>query len=84
MSKAITLTDAQFSTLVNALAVAAKKFETNAAELRSGFENTGTLRMAETFDQQAKDAWALSYMLNNAESVTITVADDEPEVVNAG
>lgn len=79
----ITLTDAQFATLVNGLHVAAKKFETNATELRADPKNTGTfLRLAETFEQQAKDTWELSYVFNGAESVTITVADDQPEVAN--
>lgn len=79
----ITLTDAQFSTLVNGLQVAAKKFEDNVRMLREEMPATDAhFILGPAFERQAKDTWDLSYVFNNAESVTITVADDETEVAN--
>lgn len=80
----ITLTDAQFSTLVNALHIAANKFEENAKYFRMGRPVSPSFQeIARQFDCQAKDAWELSYVFNGAESVAITVAGDETEVHHA-
>lgn len=75
-STKISLTDEQFSTLVNGLQVAAKKFEENAKSLRMATPVSGKYEaMAATFEQQAKDTWALSYVFNGAEKVEVTNAE---------
>lgn len=69
----VSLTDDQFSTLVNAIHVAAHKFEENAKYLRMGTPIPPLYEeVARTFDKQAKEAWALSYLFDAAERVDIT------------
>lgn len=71
--KTVTLTDKQFSTLINGLQTAATKFETNAKEIRMVPPVTQLdEQIASTFDQQAKDTWDLSYVFNTAVKVEVT------------
>lgn len=74
MSQIPQLSDSQFSTLMNALSVAAERYTQNAEEFRKAaplaaeaertgkqpfITERGALQLAEQFDQQAADTFAL-------------------------